>query len=593
MYNFKEKVKWISFSLLLIILITVPSINAEDVDENILNEDLTYEDGLDLEVNDINQDLDNGNSNYISGSDSNSNLDLTDKCSNSLQTSDESSRDLINRIENAKSGDTILINPGTYKVHGINITKNISLQGNGDPRDVIIDGEEISTIFFIQDIGITAKFNNLTIINGKTENFGGGICIETGNAYVDNCIFINNTALNVTNGGAISNYGNETDRSYLFVNNSLFLGNHADHDGGAVTTCYASSDIFNSVFINNSARRDGGAIRVSVFGYGNVQDCIFMYNHADEWAGAYYSWAGNSSLDRCIFINNTAGTNGGAIMVSGSINLTNSIIVNNTADETGGSFYIQEPMFNATTKINVHDNIITNNSAPLGKEVFVKWPDAKYLFPQFNDNNWGDEDPTDSSVLDPDNVSSRIKPTRTNQKMGLFDLLDFSLLNRYSDVLHDYYGRDFKGHFERFNVTDDRLNFDDETDADNSNGKTNGGEDSSLLKDSLNGQSNAASTNIMNNQSNVASNNLMSNHSNVESSKLNNHSKALSYSKSDKSDDVNSTFVSENSNNKKMVELFEDNPISQKSFDIRHILVLTIVLLIFAFGLLRKRDRLN
>ena len=156
------------------------------------------------------------------------------------------------------------------------------------------------------------------------------------------------------------------------------------------------------------------------------------------------------------------------------------------------------------------------------------------------------------------------------------------MLNRYSDVLHDYYGRDFKGHFERFNVTDDRLDFDDETDADNSNGKTDCGDESSLLKDSLNDQSDAPSTKINHNQSNVESSNL-----------LNNHSKAMPFSKSDKSDDVNSTFVSENSNNKKMVELFEDNPISQKSFDIRHILVLTIVLLIFAFGLLRKRDRLN
>ena len=562
---------------MLIFLITIPSINAETIDDNILNEDLTNENS-DLELNNL--DLSNEDSNSITESSIIASSDSTDK--NSNVKGDKSSQDLINRIENANNGETILIEPGTYKVHGINITKNISLQGNGDPREVIIDGEELSSIFFIQDIGITARFNNLTLINGKTNNFGGGICIETGNAYVDNCIFINNTALNVTNGGAISNYGNETDRSYLFVNNSLFIGNHADHDGGAVTTCYASSDIYNSVFINNSARRDGGAIRVSVFGYGNVQDCIFMYNHADEWAGAYYSWAGNSSLDRCIFINNTAGTNGGAIMVSGSINLTNSIIVNNTADETGGSFYIQEPMFNATTKINVHDNIITNNSAPLGKEVFVKWPDAKYLFPKFNDNDWGDEDPTDSSILDPNNVSSRIKPTTTNQKMGLFDLLDFSLLNRYSDVLHDYYGRDFKGHFERFNVTDDRLDFDDETDADNSNGKTDCGDESSLLKDSLNDQSDAPSTKINHNQSNVESSNL-----------LNNHSKAMPFSKSDKSDDVNSTFVSENSNNKKMVELFEDNPISQKSFDIRHILVLTIVLLIFAFGLLRKRDRLN
>ncbi|WP_155930830.1 hypothetical protein [Methanobrevibacter oralis] len=37
------------------------------------------------------------------------------------------------------------------------------------------------------------------------------------------------------------------NRSYLFVNNSLFINNHADHDGGAITTCYASSEIYNCV----------------------------------------------------------------------------------------------------------------------------------------------------------------------------------------------------------------------------------------------------------------------------------------------------------------------------------------------------------
>ena len=63
------------------------------------------------------------------------------------------------------------------------------------------------------------------------------------------------------------------NRSYLFVNNSLFINNHADHDGGAITTCYASSEIYNCVFINNSAHRDGGAIRVSVYGKSYVSDC--------------------------------------------------------------------------------------------------------------------------------------------------------------------------------------------------------------------------------------------------------------------------------------------------------------------------------
>ena len=124
--------------------------------------------------------------------------------------------------------------------------------------------------------------------------------------------------------------------------------------------------------INNSAHRDGGAIRVSVFGFGEVQDCIFMFNHADEWGGTYYSWSGESDIKRCIFLNNTAGTNGGAVMVSGNINLQESIIMNNVGNETGGSFYIQQPMYNKKTVINVHGNLITNNTPPYGHEIFIK-----------------------------------------------------------------------------------------------------------------------------------------------------------------------------------------------------------------------------
>lgn len=266
--------------------------------------------------------------------------------------------------------------------------------------------------------------------------------METGHVYVDNCIFANNTALGNTNAGAISNYGTMEQRAYLFVNNTLFLNNHAQHDGGAVTTCYASSDIYNCVFINNSAGRDGGAVRVSVYGYGNVADCIFMYNHADEWGGAYYSWASNSKLDRCIFLNNTAGTNGGAVMVSGNITLTNSIIVNNTSNETGGSFYIQNPMFNALTVIDVHNNLITNNTSPLGKEIYINWEKPQLLFTKFNNNDWGDEDPTDSSVIDPDKVTSRSKVTSTT-KSNLLSELNLNLLNRYSDILEDYFPQNY------------------------------------------------------------------------------------------------------------------------------------------------------
>ena len=383
-------------------------------------------------------------------------VEITD---NESLSSDDSS-DLETRINNADDGDEIIIEPGTYKIHNIQLTKSITLQGNGNARDIIIDGEEKSSIFLISNPNVRVTFKNITFINGLTNNFGGAICIETGGAIVDNCIFINNTALDDTNAGGISNYGTKKNRGYLLVNNSIFINNHADHDGGAITTCYADSYIYNCVFINNSAVRDGGAIRVSVFGYGDVQDCIFMFNHADEWGGAYYSWSGESNIERCIFMNNTAGTNGGAVMVSGNINIEDSIIVNNDGGETGGSFYIQQPMYDTKTVINVHNNIITNNTSPYGKEIFIKWWDSYNLYTQFDNNDWGDEDPNDPSINDPNNVTPRSKVSKTI-KSDLFGHLNVDLLDKYSDLLKDFFTEDsmnnLKNQFYKIenNETDD------------------------------------------------------------------------------------------------------------------------------------------
>ncbi|MGN0177487.1 MAG: hypothetical protein ACI389_06615 [Methanobrevibacter sp.] len=353
------------------------------------------------------------------------------------------SSDLENKIINAKNGDEISISPGTYKIHNLTITNNITIQGKGNPSDIIIDGNKQSSIFLINNPTTHVIFRNITFINGLSYNFGGAISINTGNVYVDNCRFINNTALNDTNAGAISNYGNATHRGYLFVNNSLFLNNHADHDGGAVTTCYADSDMYNCIFINNTAVRDGGAIRVSVYGYGHVEDCIFMYNHADEWGGAYYSWSGTSKINRCIFMNNTAGTNGGAIMVSGNLDLQNSIIVNNNGGKTGGSFYIQEPMYEAKTYINVNNNLITNNSSPKGQEIFIYWRHAENLYPNFNNNDWGSENPNDFKINDPNNVTERIKVKTTADNSNLLNTLNFNALNKYHDLIKDYFPEDY------------------------------------------------------------------------------------------------------------------------------------------------------
>ena len=128
----------------------MPLISAENVDDNVFSANMNHNDGLDL----CNEDLD-----MISDMGSISSQSSIYASTESTQNFDENSQELINKIDNANNGDTILIEPGTYKVHGINITKNISLYGNGDPRDVIIDGEGLSSIFLIQNKDISLEIS--------------------------------------------------------------------------------------------------------------------------------------------------------------------------------------------------------------------------------------------------------------------------------------------------------------------------------------------------------------------------------------------------------------------------------------------------
>ena len=354
-------------------------------------------------------------------------------------------QDLKQIIADSDVDDVIILQPGTYKVHKVNLTKSITLQGNGSPRDIIIDGEKLDTIFLVESTSVHARFNNLTFINGVTENYGGAISMYSGNVYVDNCYFINNSALKGTSGGAIANYGIDNVYkqfhvyAYLFVNNSFFINNYANHDGGAITTDFATSEIYNSVFLNNSAGRDGGAVRINREGRGNVQDCTFMFNYAKEWGGAYYSWVGVSNVERCVFLNNTAGTNGGAIMASANINITDSIIINNTGKKAGGALYIGQPMNRENAGIVLKNNLITDNYSPYGKEIAVKWreKDNQYLFSYLNGNDWGDEDPNDPSIIDPGNIiRANRREVKSTISSNLLNELDKSVIEKYDELIH-------------------------------------------------------------------------------------------------------------------------------------------------------------
>ena len=192
-------------------------------------------------------------------------------------------------IDVASDNDIIYLNPGTYHEASIKIDKNVTLQGLGDAKDVVIDGEQKDSIILINK-KVTVKLNNITFINGKSDTYGGAVFTQIAQSVlISNCIFENNTALK--DGGALSieSKFNPNPREffygYLKIDNSSFINNYASFSGGAVALYYADGDIKNSEFISNYAGDFAGALSC-VNGIFSVSSSKFENNYADYDGGA-------------------------------------------------------------------------------------------------------------------------------------------------------------------------------------------------------------------------------------------------------------------------------------------------------------------
>ena len=145
--------------------------------------------------------------------------------------------------------------------------------------------------------------------------------------------FTNNTSVN---GGAIS----MTKANITIADNSfsVFLGNHAINDGGAIFSSRHVTIAGSVQFINNSADYDGGAIHFdgNVIITDNAQDVVFQGNHAIYLGGAIRSRQHVTIAGSVKFINNSADMGGGAIGSNDVITIAGSVkFINNSAGYGG------------------------------------------------------------------------------------------------------------------------------------------------------------------------------------------------------------------------------------------------------------------
>jgi hypothetical protein len=165
------------------------------------------------------------------------------------------------------TGGTVTFNCGGAATITVTSTKS-------SWADTTIDGGSLMTIsggnrvrVFSVNPGVKLTVKNLTIANGNTEGYGGGISndgtLRVGNSFfsggtlsVTNCTFSGNSA---DRGGG----GDIGANSMVMVTNSTFSGNSADWGGGGDIGANSMVMVTNSTFSGNSADWGGGGGGIS------------------------------------------------------------------------------------------------------------------------------------------------------------------------------------------------------------------------------------------------------------------------------------------------------------------------------------------
>lgn len=205
-------------------------------------------------------------------------------------------------INSASSGDTIVLNPGTYSENGIIITgKNLTLRaadGHG-PSDTIIDGKSSAPRIFAVTDTSSLTIENLALRNGRA---GDGARGSEGHWTSDA-----GPGGAGGNGGAIFSYGSVTIITTTIIGCSAGNGGNGG-DGGWI----------NGDGGNGGPGGNGGAI----YSAGTVTIILSAISNCQAGTGGNGGIGGEDGDDA----SNGAGGNGGAIYSTGNVTLTNSEI---------------------------------------------------------------------------------------------------------------------------------------------------------------------------------------------------------------------------------------------------------------------------
>ena len=161
--------------------------------------------------------------------------------------------------------------------------------------------------------------------------------IKLGDAIVSNCTFVNCT----TDFGCLSVYNPKDDPTKtcvlarMNVTDSYFEGNYARTEPGCINNC----------------------------GILVVRNSTFHHNSAFWWAGAIHTHGGaNTTLYDCIFTDNVAGWNGGALYTYSYLQIYNTIFIGNNCTTNNGGGAIGACKYLHAPYIIIKDSLFKDNA---------------------------------------------------------------------------------------------------------------------------------------------------------------------------------------------------------------------------------------
>lgn len=208
-----------------------------------------------------------------------------------------------------------------------NVFKNLTiLSGDLDNNDSNDDGNFINEN--LNDTHGNNAYNILFIDGSPTITRLDGFIITGGNANQGNHNPDYQYRINKGGGMIVANVGGN-----FSIANCLFIGNFAEHYGGAITLINSTITIDNCFFIKNKSISLGGGMH-AISTQLTLNNSIFIDNNSASGGGFYADKNTSGNVNHCTFYNNSGlegegGGGGFSLSYNTYITLKNSILWNN------------------------------------------------------------------------------------------------------------------------------------------------------------------------------------------------------------------------------------------------------------------------